>query len=135
MYFEAEKFAGIAHYNPVKHIVGCCGKPCYCSVKSFLVPQNNEYYKRTNRLALVPSPFDASTTTMWITKSGNEKNCRLRNIDMRLFLTKMIDASIVKQFKEVETKILKENVSTTSIILKKVHISNGILYVKTSNGT
>lgn len=70
MYFEAEKFAGIAHYNPVKHIVGCCGKPCYCSVKSFLVPQNNEYYKRTNRLALVPSPFDASTTTMWITKSG-----------------------------------------------------------------
>ena len=70
MYFEAEKFAGIAHYNPVMHIVGCCGKPRYFSVKSFFVPQNNEYYKRTNRLALIPSPFDASTTTMWITESG-----------------------------------------------------------------
>lgn len=70
MNYEAEKFAGIAHHNPIKHIVGCCGKPRYFSVRSFLIPANDEHYKRTGKLVLLPSPFDYSTTQLWFSQSG-----------------------------------------------------------------
>lgn len=70
MNYEAEKFAGIAQYNPIKQIIGCYGKPRYFSVRSFLVPANNNYYKRTGKLLLLPNPFDYSTTQLWFSQSG-----------------------------------------------------------------
>lgn len=67
---EAEKYTGIAHYNPIGHLIGCNGKPRYFSVKSLLIPTNDEYYKRTGKLLLLPNPFNYSTTQMWISQSG-----------------------------------------------------------------
>lgn len=86
-----EKFAGIAHYNPIKRIVGCCGKPRYFSVKSLLIPRNNNYYKRTGDLLLLPNPFNNSTTQLWISQSG--------------FVEKMMAVDTIwdgKQHKEIE---------------------------------
>ena len=91
MSYAAEKFAGIAHYNPIKRIVGCCGKPRYFSVKSLLIPRNNIYYKRTGNLLLLPNPFNNSTTQLWISQSG--------------FVEKMMAVDAIwdeKQHKEIE---------------------------------
>lgn len=46
------------------------GETSVFSVKSFLIPTNSEYYKRTGKLALIPSPFDYSTIQIWISQSG-----------------------------------------------------------------
>ena len=71
MYLEAEKFAGIAHYNPVRQIKGYNGKPRYISLRFLYVPTDGRScYKRFHRLPLMSNPLGSDFAEIWVNATG-----------------------------------------------------------------
>lgn len=71
MYFEAEKFAGIANYNPARQIKGYNGNPRYISLRVLYVPTDGwSYYKRFHRLPLMNHPLGSDFAEIWVNATG-----------------------------------------------------------------
>lgn len=68
---EAEKFAGLSHYNPVQRLTGCNGNPQYISTQSFYTIKNGEkYMERFSKLPLLPDPLNSGKDELWIYRNG-----------------------------------------------------------------
>lgn len=71
MNYDAEMFAGIAHYNPVRQIKGYNETPRYISLRFLYVPSEGwGYYNRFHRLPLMSHPLGSDFAEIWVNATG-----------------------------------------------------------------